>query len=487
MADEQQKRRFWVQFIREGIPWRFFLGLMLIGVGLWILWVAVFEEPRFLWRYLIVPIYMFVLGVRQIYLAYREFFYGIVPGTEVGPDGRVKTSEIFWKWATRVGLLFAFAFGFWVVVFFGLFFIFLPYMLIQAVRRVVSQLRRELLKTQKKAETAEGAGKIRGGRRLRFTFGEWVIICIGAAAFIAGEILWLINSFSDRQTDEELFTVIGVILSTFWLLGFTAALTFGCIGALRGLKAEMRKRRDPQYVAAESRRPFVFKALCVLAGILLFVGFTSFMSGFVFSAIIVPGKPVVSGRWCFPIAEPEGIAVDDEHIVVRSTFYERIQVYDREGNFQKGWFCPKVKGAHLLIDEQGRIQLAGYENEWFFDFEGNLLSKVSKEYDFDGFQERFGVYKDWVTEDRQSNTYRISHPHLWPQLHRIDSNGVETILISTPWYLWFLNGPAPSWLTGAAGMMFAIGLSTLDKWRQIRPDLRGFTPVRVEQARLGGQ
>lgn len=487
MTDLKTKRPFWKQFIREGIPWRFFLGLMLIGVGFWILWVALFEEPEFLWRYVIVPIYLFVLGVRQVYLACLEFFYGVTPKPQTELTGRAKTSAIFWKWATRIGLLFAFALGFWVVVFFGLFFVLVPYMLIQATRKVVGRLRKELLKTQDKAETIGRIDKVRSGRRLRFTFGEWVIICIGAAVFIAGEILWLFNIFSNRRTDKELFTVIGIILSTFWLLGFTAALTFGCIGALRGLKAEIRKRRDPQYVAPESRRPFVFKALCFAAGILLFIGFTSFMSGFVFSALIVPGKPAVSGRWCFPIAEPEGIAVNDEHIVVRSTFYERIQVYDKEGNFQIGWFCPKLKGTHLLIDEQGRILLAGYVNEWLFDFEGNLLSTVSKEYDFDGFHNKYGIYKDWITEDLQSNTYRISHPHLWPKVHKITPDGDDTVLISHPWYLWFLNGPAPAWLTGAAGMLLAISLSAYDKRKRISRKPGGFGPVRVGQARLDEQ
>ncbi len=482
MTDRQTKKRFWKQFIRGGLPLRLFLGLTLIAVGLWIGWTALFEEPEFVWRYMIVPIFMVVLGARQLYLAYREFFCEKTVTPEVEITGWAKANALFWKWATRIGMIFAFALGFWVVFFFAVFFVFFPYLFSNAMREMFEGVRKELLKTQQIDSLAGGE------RKVKFTLGEKLILGIGVTVFLIGESLWIINILSrDKQSGKELFTAFGILFSCFWLFGFTFILTFAGIGAFRGLKATIRKRIGHEYVQPRKTRPPVFKAVYIIAGVLIFLGFTSFMSGLVFDSFVIPGKPVVSGEWCFPIAEPEGIAVDNEHIVLRSTFYQRIQVYDKDGNFQNGWFCPKVKGAHLLIDGQGRIQLAGYENEWFFDIEGNLLSKVSKEYDFDRFQDKFGKYDDWVTQDDQYNTYHIPHPHMWPSVIKHCTDGAEMVLISWPCYLWFLNGPFLSWLTAAAGMLLAVALATFEKSMQLRSSIKKLEPVRIEQARLSGQ
>ncbi len=70
--------------------------------------------------------------------------------------------------------------------------------------------------------------------------------------------------------------------------------------------------------------------------ILLFLGFGGFMAGAVFAT---GANGFVPSGFEMPLGDLESVAVDAEgRIYTSAGFYSRIQVYDRTGQFLRGWF-----------------------------------------------------------------------------------------------------------------------------------------------------
>ena len=73
----------------------------------------------------------------------------------------------------------------------------------------------------------------------------------------------------------------------------------------------------------------------------------------------------------FPLAHLDAIAVDSRgQIYCLSLFYCRVQVFDEEGNFVRGWFVPIPKGLfRMMVDDQDNLRIAARKNgvNLFFD------------------------------------------------------------------------------------------------------------------------
>ena len=87
------------------------------------------------------------------------------------------------------------------------------------------------------------------------------------------------------------------------------------------------------------------------------------------------GIRMVSSKARFPLATPLAIAVDSkERVYCLSRFYNRMQVFDSDGQFIRGWFVGIPKGAyHILIDDEDNLRVATerWGKNLFFDTNGN--------------------------------------------------------------------------------------------------------------------
>ena len=152
-----------------------------------------------------------------------------------------------------------------------------------------------------------------------------------------------------------------------------------------------------------------------------------------------------------PQGELETIAVDHQgRIYCGGQFWQRVQVYDRDGNFLYGWPIDASGGAfRLTADPQGRIHVAAARTQKHLVYatDGTLLS----EEDLHELPQDFQSKTDLT--DAVGNRYVIRSPHLFPRVIRIDRDGRPHRVVGTRWYLWLVQGPIPAWPIAVVGML----------------------------------
>ena len=161
----------------------------------------------------------------------------------------------------------------------------------------------------------------------------------------------------------------------------------------------------------------------------------------------------------FPLAHLDAIAVDSRgQIYCLSLFYCRVQVFDEEGNFVRGWFVPIPKGLfRMMVDDQDNLRIAARKNgvNLFFDSNGNLVKKEKKT-DFD---EEFGLRQTPKrVKDNFGNIYEIRSPYLFPKVVKISLSDEQEVFIRDHLGLWVITMPLPAF--GFFALTFAILIIT---------------------------
>jgi hypothetical protein len=165
--------------------------------------------------------------------------------------------------------------------------------------------------------------------------------------------------------------------------------------------------------------------LCTIAGAALLVyGLVGFFGAF----LSVTGRlPWTSEEIAFPMGQVEGAVVDaDGLIYCPSPPWGRIQLYDQDKRFIRGWFVNAFGGTFRVnVDRENHLQVATARRRmlYVFDRQGRLLSRTSYEprsfSDFDGWQG-------------------------------------TAIAIPTPFYLLPLTHPVLAWCTALAGIVILV-------------------------------
>jgi hypothetical protein len=179
----------------------------------------------------------------------------------------------------------------------------------------------------------------------------------------------------------------------------------------------------------------------------------------------------------FPRISRKGIAVDSKgRIYCAVFFYQRLQVYDRDGRFISGWFAfvPKeVSDLRLITDEHDHIHIISSGSRDVYDSNGLLISTKRGE-DVAGIEESFDTSSS-QTQDREGNVYRIETgltSYLFPKITKITPAGLQTTIIQDPWELWALAGPIHTWLLAILWMLFVglfLGIDRLIRSSQNQP------------------
>ncbi|MHC4213709.1 MAG: hypothetical protein ACYSWP_10095, partial [Planctomycetota bacterium] len=96
-----------------------------------------------------------------------------------------------------------------------------------------------------------------------------------------------------------------------------------------------------------------------------------FLSGFFAAGLSETGRLMVSSSIRVPLGIPGGIAIDSEsRLYYMANFYNRIQVYDKNGNFLRGWFFPRPGNqsatTQMIIDDDGYLHVEAdyYETKY---------------------------------------------------------------------------------------------------------------------------
>jgi len=174
----------------------------------------------------------------------------------------------------------------------------------------------------------------------------------------------------------------------------------------------------------------------------------------------------------FPLGLPGGLCVNRKgEIYCALNTYSRIQAYDKDGNFIRGWFAyiQKAGPSDVIIDANGLIHVeTTYSDRSYdvFNSEGELLENRSRSL----YEEKKSGFLE--TKDNLGNTYKIKDVWFYPKIVKIDSKGTESTVISDPWYLWIFKAPLP---TGGF-ILIAVVIGVIAEFRKSRAKKKTVLP-----------
>lgn len=161
----------------------------------------------------------------------------------------------------------------------------------------------------------------------------------------------------------------------------------------------------------------------------------------------------------FPQTGSKGISVDSKGRIYCAIFdYQRLQVYDQNGQFIRGWFTYIPKdgfGLHLVTDPNDNIHIVADVSHDIYDSNGVLLSTKRGE-NSDPNKEHVGEGYN-LTRDQHGNVYRFHSglsSMLFPKIIKIIPTGEQKALIEDPLELWLMMGPVHAWLLLMLWMLF---------------------------------
>ncbi len=203
-----------------------------------------------------------------------------------------------------------------------------------------------------------------------------------------------------------------------------------------------------------------------------------FAMGFwMFSAVIgwLPAKArdfLLPYRIQFPLSYVESMAVDNNgKVFLAIPFYQRIQAYDNEGNFLKGWFIESSGGLFNIWIEDNLLHVAvsRTNKRLVMDTDGRILDS----FDISSFEESQRLtQKGSITgyNDKDGNRYTFQKSSFFPKVLKRSYDDNESVLISDPMHLWMFKAPYPDMLffVWGAFMLLLIKLEKLRyKYRQM--------------------
>jgi hypothetical protein len=159
-----------------------------------------------------------------------------------------------------------------------------------------------------------------------------------------------------------------------------------------------------------------------IAGVALIAyGLLGFFGAFLSATGRLPWR---SEDTAFPMGWVDGAAIDADGLTYcPSPPWGRIQLYDRDKRFIRGWFVNAFGGVFRIhVNAQNHLEVATARRRmlYVFDREGHLLSSASYE------PRSYADFDNW---------------------------GGSVIWIPTPFYLLPLTHPVLAWLVAAAGML----------------------------------
>lgn len=209
----------------------------------------------------------------------------------------------------------------------------------------------------------------------------------------------------------------------------------------------------------------------------LLLGAIGIITAFVCKGLSYIDMRMVSSVIQFPLGDIEDIAIDNQgKIICFCSDHYRLQVYNGNGNFYRGWFVnSSLRTARIYVDTDNCIHVATYyDKHYVFDVDGDMISE----------SKQGGVYKEFadqsknrINQDNRGNIYDYSIKGLRSKIYQITPSGEKKTIISTPYYLWWLGVLFPSYFL----VVFSIIILYV-----IRHWLRKVSPGNLEQSHVSG-
>lgn len=177
-----------------------------------------------------------------------------------------------------------------------------------------------------------------------------------------------------------------------------------------------------------------------LGGSLMLLGIVGFLSGF-FAALGLLNWIPQSVE--LPLGPIEGIAVDGKNqVYVANSFLDRVQIYDPNGGFVRGWFFDASGGSYRFrVNDLQQVEIAATRKRTLdtYDEFGSRLSTVRDESAFT----RLPKIESAKAPDGTS--WDALDTFLFPHVVGFRPGLKESVHIRIYWYHWLLMGPLPAW------------------------------------------
>jgi len=183
-----------------------------------------------------------------------------------------------------------------------------------------------------------------------------------------------------------------------------------------------------------------WKIARVFFGVSFAFWFFVLLAGAVCCHLSLFGIRMVSSRIRLPSADVCTIAIDSKNrIYCAEELYGRLQVFDGDGSFLRGWFIrTKERGSSFgfYIDENDHPCVRRDDTLYVYDSNGLLLSVDD---DLPDPNRRYAGYQQYTVENAAGDKYESVGGLFSPwKLVKIQ-NDRQTVLISEPFTLWFIS------------------------------------------------
>ena len=202
--------------------------------------------------------------------------------------------------------------------------------------------------------------------------------------------------------------------------------------------------------------------LGLLAAFFLVLGGIGFFLGLPCAVGWLDGLP----QWIeFPLGEPEGIAVDAAgRVYLGLQFYHRVQVYDAEGRFLRGFFVNSGGGVfRIRINSEGRLDVAATRGNSLttYELDGTEVAREVDPTHRRHYYSEFGEEMQRRAAAPHGTEYHLVSGLLFPRVDQVELSGDRRTVIRTDAARWFLKGPFPAGLFWGLGIAALIGLRAL--------------------------
>jgi hypothetical protein len=175
----------------------------------------------------------------------------------------------------------------------------------------------------------------------------------------------------------------------------------------------------------------------IISSILVIIGMVGFWSGSYFFDYNTE----------IPLGDINGFVVDKENnIYVGSGFYQRVQVYNENGEFIKNWDIDAHGGTftvNLTDNEEILITTARGDEQIWFDKNGRILSR--KKINSETYE---ASERDWRTFNTAEDVKYEIKGTLFQKLIRVNP---EKVIINQNLFLQIIKGPINIWLFAVIG------------------------------------
>jgi hypothetical protein len=190
------------------------------------------------------------------------------------------------------------------------------------------------------------------------------------------------------------------------------------------------------------------------------------------------GIRMVSEKLNFPLGQ-EGkcvIALDSKgHIYYPIESYKRIQVYEDDGKFVRGWFAPIYSDQtwHIYIDTDDHLHVIDNKKEYIYDIFGRLLTKQKGLLQTEKF-----CNGQTSVKDSKGNTYIVMGTLAMPKIVKTTLEGKESVIIENSLDLSLIQMPLQWFSIWFFSLIFSVILVQLIQDESARMQVS--VPIQVE-------